>query len=265
MEKIVLKPCSENWDKMTPTDQGRHCAKCDMTVHQVDTMSNVEVMQNWHLHNGEFCINIPKERALADYSKWYLNWKYTATTVLFTVWLSAKQMVAKAQEVAVNYANNSKDSKISKCHIKGVVIDSIQNSTPVAFALIRVKLPDGIIKKSYTDALGKFNITITQEYNNTDTITLYCDMVGYESVFINTIIKDTVDAEVFMSQNHICLKEAVILVKKSTMMMRGTITHKHYSGIPVNTRNEIYKKELFDNYDTKTFYSDDIERMNLGR
>lgn len=263
-DKIILKPCSENWDAMTPNEQGRHCAKCDMVVHEVSRMSNDEVMNTWHENDGAYCINIPQERVIPVYTNRYLRWKYMAATALLTLWLSAKQLVVKAQNHTKTKTNEAKDSIISSSRISGVVVDSIENNTPMAFAYISVLLPDSSVRGTYTDGEGKFTLLIEQELSTADSMTISCALIGFETASITARIRDTVDAEIFMSQNHICLKEAVILGKKSTMI-KGIITTRHFSGIPIDNRGRIYKKELFDNYDTKTFYSEDIEKMNLGR
>ena len=37
-------PCHENWDAMTPRDQGRHCVSCQKTVVDFTAMSDAEVL-----------------------------------------------------------------------------------------------------------------------------------------------------------------------------------------------------------------------------
>ncbi|MFT3678831.1 MAG: hypothetical protein QM791_01075 [Ferruginibacter sp.] len=39
----IPKPCHEDWDKMTPNQQGRHCTACAKTVTDFTTMSDEEV------------------------------------------------------------------------------------------------------------------------------------------------------------------------------------------------------------------------------
>jgi hypothetical protein len=264
-DKIVLKPCSENWDAMTPTEQGRHCAKCDMVVHEVSRMSNDEVMTIWHQNDGAYCINIPQERVIPVYTNRYLRWKYMAATALLTLWLSAKQLIVNAQADTKTKTNEAKDSIISSSRIAGVVVDSIENNTPMAFAYVRVLLPDSSVRGTYTDGEGKFTLFIEKELSTADSFTISCELIGFETASITARIRDTVDAEIFMSQNHICLKEAVIMVE--IRQLKGIISGRTYSGVPMD-RGEfpvIYRNKLLDDFDTKTYHSDEIERMNLGR
>jgi hypothetical protein len=53
MLKITIpKPCSENWEAMTPNLQGRHCTACAKTVVDFTLMSDEEVKQ-FFLHQKE--------------------------------------------------------------------------------------------------------------------------------------------------------------------------------------------------------------------
>ena len=41
----IDKPCSENWNAMTPTEQGKFCQKCATQVYDFTNKSNVEIKQ----------------------------------------------------------------------------------------------------------------------------------------------------------------------------------------------------------------------------
>gem|GEM_PF-528182 len=53
MHPHIEKPCSENWDKMTPNEQGRHCEKCAMTVIDFTRKSENEIIEIVHARAGE--------------------------------------------------------------------------------------------------------------------------------------------------------------------------------------------------------------------
>lgn len=40
----IAKPCSENWDNMTPAEKGKHCAACNKVVIDFSNMSQQEMM-----------------------------------------------------------------------------------------------------------------------------------------------------------------------------------------------------------------------------
>ena len=41
----IPKPCSENWDAMTPTEKGRHCALCKKTVFDFTSKINEQIFK----------------------------------------------------------------------------------------------------------------------------------------------------------------------------------------------------------------------------
>lgn len=46
-QKIITipKPCSENWENMSPTEQGRHCFSCEKEVVDFTRFSEQELLQ----------------------------------------------------------------------------------------------------------------------------------------------------------------------------------------------------------------------------
>src|SRR5688572_4455488 len=41
----IPKPCTEDWDKMTKTAQGKHCASCNKVVIDFSTMNNQQIIE----------------------------------------------------------------------------------------------------------------------------------------------------------------------------------------------------------------------------
>ncbi|MFT3911925.1 MAG: hypothetical protein QM737_21045 [Ferruginibacter sp.] len=66
MLKITIpKPCHENWDNMTPNQQGRHCSSCEKTVVDFTQMTEDEVKY--------FFINKRSERVCGRFSSAQLH------------------------------------------------------------------------------------------------------------------------------------------------------------------------------------------------
>jgi len=40
----IAEPCHENWNRMSPNQNGRHCAKCEKTVHDFSSYSDAEII-----------------------------------------------------------------------------------------------------------------------------------------------------------------------------------------------------------------------------
>jgi hypothetical protein len=56
----IRQACDQAWTSMTPTAQGRHCAACDRTVHDLSTMTAAQVrafMRAQRRRGGRFCIS----------------------------------------------------------------------------------------------------------------------------------------------------------------------------------------------------------------
>lgn len=58
----IPKPCNENWNTMTPQEQGRHCAQCNITVQDFSTMSNEEILQYLKHNTAHICARVREDQ-----------------------------------------------------------------------------------------------------------------------------------------------------------------------------------------------------------
>ncbi len=49
----IPKPCTENWDRMTQTDKGKHCASCNKVVIDFSKMKDQEIIDVMLKHHGK--------------------------------------------------------------------------------------------------------------------------------------------------------------------------------------------------------------------
>ncbi len=67
MRYHIPNPCHENWDKMTPDEQGRFCSVCSKTVVDFTRMSDNEVLNYFsNYKNGSICGRIKKQPQLPE-------------------------------------------------------------------------------------------------------------------------------------------------------------------------------------------------------
>lgn len=67
MRYHIPTPCNENWDKMTPTEQGRFCSLCSKTVVDFTRMSDDEVLNYFANNKNEnVCGRIKKQPLLPE-------------------------------------------------------------------------------------------------------------------------------------------------------------------------------------------------------
>lgn len=60
---LVPNQCHEDWDKMTPSEQGKFCALCDKTVHDLTQANYIQIHNTAKAHNNELCIRVDERRA----------------------------------------------------------------------------------------------------------------------------------------------------------------------------------------------------------
>ncbi len=58
----IPTPCNENWDQMTPQEQGRHCDKCNLVVTDFTAMSNEEILQYLNKNTGKVCGRVEEKQ-----------------------------------------------------------------------------------------------------------------------------------------------------------------------------------------------------------
>ncbi|MFY7839164.1 MAG: hypothetical protein ACOVP7_02760, partial [Lacibacter sp.] len=50
----IAEPCHENWNKMSPVEQGRFCGSCQKNVIDFTTKSDEEIITFFNNYNGGF-------------------------------------------------------------------------------------------------------------------------------------------------------------------------------------------------------------------
>lgn len=184
----IAEPCHENWQNMTPQQQGRFCGSCQKTVVDFTMMSDQEVL-NYFLkadHNvcGRFADDqLNKELKVTEKKKrfsWVYVWNILVATFL-AVKADAqnvnpkkpaepvKEIVLKLGRVAYVPPVNSGKPVI----VTGNVIDETSKK-PVAGASIRIK---GMGGGCMADTTGKFNLKV----ENKEGLELEFSAIGYET------------------------------------------------------------------------------------
>jgi len=191
MQKLQLsipEPCHENWDRMTPTQQGRFCNACAKEVVDFSEMSDTEVLNYFNKNiTGKVCGRTypdQLERVIQapakPKGKLFRYWNYAAALFLFF----AKVNTAKAQvkDTVVTTALPFRLGKIAAQKpeikeriIKGTVTDN--KGAPIAGAsVVLTGLNIGIL----TDVQGYFKIKVPA-----NATTCQVSAVGYSTKVIN--------------------------------------------------------------------------------
>ncbi len=105
----IQQPCHENWNNMTPGEQGRHCSLCQKTVVDFSIMSDREVMDyiSQYAH-GNTCgrlSNSQLNRVIERPRERTVSWKYIWSVALGSLLLSYRsvaQQVKPSKSKTVN-------------------------------------------------------------------------------------------------------------------------------------------------------------------
>lgn len=189
MSSIQLKldsPCHENWEAMSPNEQGRFCQSCQKSVIDFSSMTNREVVKTLLSTEGEICGRVNQyqlEHPIALSEPTHRNWLKYAASLIFPAMLlskSAKSQSHGLMRVPPSAPKMNLETMIQQVsnrsfQLKGFVLDSTYKS-PLEAATIRI---NGT--QVQADSSGHF--TIDGKCQKTVQITI--SHIGYESQSIN--------------------------------------------------------------------------------
>lgn len=164
----IPEPCHENWNEMTPREQGRFCAVCTKTVVDFSVMSDAELFNTIKNGAANMCGHFHKDQLDRTISapkkpRWILQpfWKYFVGLFLFIKPAGAKAqgkpvcapVVPPPTHVKVGtIAVDRRPANIEK-EITGTVMNS--NNEKLTGVVVNVK---GTTRYTITDSKGNFKI-----------------------------------------------------------------------------------------------------------
>jgi len=228
MQQIQLsipEPCHENWQNMTPTQQGRFCNACAKQVIDFSNMSDTAVLNYFYtLKNEKVCGRVFTDQlertiAMPKYPAKKLFWHWNYITMLFLFF--SKTNIAKAQGAIkavtqLQFSNTDKPAVInnvlagrtgkiavSRGHIfTGEITD--KSGRPVSFASVQV------IDTKYgvsADAFGKFSVKV----NGPDSM-IEISALGYEVKRL--AIHDFTIQNIVLKKNEVTLDSVVVVASQ---------------------------------------------------
>ena len=138
------QPCTENWDKMTPNEKGRHCANCNKTIIDFSKYTDRELLDFISKAQGSICGRISSyqlNRSIIAYDQ-------NNSSFLQRFILGATMATSLA---ACNTPNTQADNK----YISGRVIDSREK--PIGSIHVSIK---GTSLSATTDSTGYYKIPV---------------------------------------------------------------------------------------------------------
>ncbi|MCB0735401.1 MAG: carboxypeptidase-like regulatory domain-containing protein [Bacteroidetes bacterium] len=258
----IATPCHENWDSMTPSEQGRFCSKCSKTVLDATQFYDQDVIQKFDDNHGNLCIRIETERLYTPASpkpRISIFKTVAASLLLFLLKIPLVKAILPQSSDSIPTPDTIPD--IKRITIKGQVLDSFQGKEPMPFANIAVKQGDSTLNGTFSDLNGYFSITIDFVPDPSKKLWLECEYLGFQkfSKVLNPNMS-AIDSTVYMKEESIDLR-VIEIVRDRDVQGRMVITMG--GGMMGAMSVERADLDLLKPYDTKTYTSEELERYNL--
>lgn len=193
----IPEPCHENWDAMTPAEQGRFCSKCQKCVTDFTGWTDSEIYNYISKNSGQrICgrlhstqLNRPIQVPAQPHSRHYQYFLALGLTLL-TANIPISDLKAQTPYTYTTSFDALREEPITidSIPIYGQVLD--ENKEPIIGAVVRL-MGDGIsIQSCLTDTNGYFNLMVSAETKN-NTSELAVSYVGYKELIHKLTYQDT--------------------------------------------------------------------------
>ena len=186
----IPEPCQENWQNMTPQEQGRFCGSCQKIVVDFSRMTDNELLNYFSKASEHTCGRFSNDQLNRDLKpttvKKRFTWAYAWNIILATFLITeANAQVTpvkkKKSEVQLpdispkmgDFAVVDKADEVKQRELKGVVLDSASNTPLVGVSIIVKGTSRGVV----TDSLGTFKLVTDKN----EPVELVVSYVGYQT------------------------------------------------------------------------------------
>ncbi|NII28239.1 T9SS type A sorting domain-containing protein [Pseudoflavitalea sp. X16] len=187
----IPEPCHENWQQMTPNEQGRHCMACQKTVVDFTLMSDQEILDHISRASSAVCGRFNNDQLNKTYVEKKIKpsftfryaWNMITAAFLLTAGAATAQSKTPVKRHVV--ANKKKLIPLKPPLVVGTVAVVVPDRTisgvvredstgnPVSFASVRIK---GAETGVSANEAGRFELTTAGDRNK---VTLVVSAVGY--------------------------------------------------------------------------------------
>ena len=173
----IPQPCHENWQAMTPAEQGRHCAACDKVVLDFTTMTEAEIKAFFAQRPTNTCGRLRTDQ-LRTYTLptqgFRIGWRPALAAIsLGLSAVLAYPTVTMSQTPTEQLATDTMDNDTPKTNIpsdtlrlRGRVLGKGENFLPISQARVVVMNTELLAS---TDQDGFFDLAIPTELQRPET------------------------------------------------------------------------------------------------
>ncbi|AEV96812.1 hypothetical protein Niako_0414 [Niastella koreensis GR20-10] len=228
----IPEPCHENWQNMTPQEQGRFCGSCQKVVVDFSVMTDKEVLEYFSKASQQVCGRFANDQLNKELTApptrkritWVYVWNVLLASVLVTKsYAQGKPQVKKPPVIKTTFKGNltmgewvvNPVDAVIPVKMKGVVLDA-QTNQPVSGASISIK---STLNGTSADTAGKFQLRVEKK----NTLEVEVSAIGYEKQTL--LLFKTANWE----NIQVSLKPAFDNLAKVTVSGYGLICRKSYT------------------------------------
>lgn len=189
-----LKRCDQQWEKMTPTDKGRICGKCEKTIIDFRSFSPIQIAQ-MHTFSPEPVCGLYTSHQLAKPERFSVKRKKGWRTLylgllglFYTTNLPGQEIPDTIKTVQTQRDYNAAPDSIPphQSITSQVAVDSIiisgkltgEDKEPIIYGSVLIK---GTQTGVSTDFDGNYSIDLTEAFRDTSELALVFSYIGYQS------------------------------------------------------------------------------------
>lgn len=218
----IPEPCNEDWDNMSPTDNGRHCDSCSHELIDFTKWSDSRIVAYLEQHSGKICgllssrqLNrnlLPAMQTAPSYNGLSLPALVLLAVTMTTNMAHAGQRMDPIPPFSLmSLAETPKDTIWGKFRHSGVVVDK-ETGDPIPFAKVSVSALALVVS---SDVDGRFTLEFSARSPN---FTLTIESPGFDtlSVAVNaqTAAANTIYELTWPTTEELHLIGSVVLTKK---------------------------------------------------
>lgn len=172
----IPKPCHEDWDKMTPTEKGRHCLNCQKEVVDFTAMSDQEILAIFSKNKTGLCGRFHTDqlnrqmllRTRTQSTPWARAGILAASLLLAVPAISQQILEVRTEQQEEKYSTEELEGKHT---ITGRVLDE-EGEPLIAATIITKSKSVGTV----TDLDGRFTLHLSKPKD-----TLVVSYIGYQT------------------------------------------------------------------------------------
>ena len=159
-QPLIPTPCHENWEQMTPVEQGRFCAVCDKTVHDLSN-ANFNQIDRATAAYTDVCIRVDDRRgSFTGLQRWRVRRiKRFIVAAMLAFGANLFVFASNAEAATCLESLETYVAPKAKQRFKGQAIDH-ESNLPLCNTKLIVHLDDERIMSLTTDDEGRFDIVL---------------------------------------------------------------------------------------------------------